>query len=89
MEEMKSEKQDLEAMIPVVVLPDEYRGKILFVLIIRGHFRNTRAEMIGIGLRDVRAGGRRFAMLGAYGSDTDMGASHESGRVTWTMLHRS
>jgi hypothetical protein len=67
---MESEKQDLEEMIPAVILPDGYRGKILLVLIIRGKcsmmalrsgdlwhreiLRNTRAEMIRIGLTDVR-----------------------------------
>jgi hypothetical protein len=70
MEKMESEKQDLEEMIPVVILPDGYRGKILLVLIVRGEssmvalrsgdlwhreiLRNTRAEMISIGLTDVR-----------------------------------
>lgn len=75
---MESEKQDLEEMIPAVILPDGYRGKILLVLIVRGEssmvalrsgdmwhreiLQNTRAEMINIGLRDVRV----EEMGGAY-----------------------
>ncbi|MBU0652398.1 MAG: hypothetical protein KKG96_05905, partial [Proteobacteria bacterium] len=62
MGKIESEKQNLEEMIPMVILPDGYRGKILLVLIIRGEtsmvalrsgdlwhreiLRNTRAEMI-------------------------------------------
>ena len=69
MKKMESRKRDLEAMIPAVILPDGYRGKILLVLIIRGKcsmvelrsgdlwhreiLSNTRAEMISIGLTDV------------------------------------
>ena len=75
---MKSGKRDLGTMIPAVILPDGYRGKILLVLISRGKcsmvalrsgdlwhreiLRNTRAEMIGIGLTDVRV----EEMGGAY-----------------------
>ena len=67
---MKSERQDLEAVIPAVILPDGYRGKILLVLITRGKcgmvalrsgdswhreiLRNTQAEITRIGLTDVR-----------------------------------
>jgi hypothetical protein len=67
---MESGKQDLEARIPTVVLPDGYKGKILLVLITheksrlvvlrsgdlwhREILRNTRAEMINIGVRDVQ-----------------------------------
>jgi len=70
MEKMESQKRDLEAMIPTVILSDGYRGKILLVLITRGNssmvalrsgdlwhreiLRNTRAEMIRIGLPDVQ-----------------------------------
>ena len=78
MEKMESEKQDLEAMIPAVILPDRYRGKILLVLITRRRsnmvalrsgdlwhreiLRTTRAEMIRIGLTDVQV----EEMGGAY-----------------------
>jgi hypothetical protein len=97
MEEMKSVRQDLEVMIPAVILPDGYRGKILLVLITRGKssmialrsgdlwhreiLRNTREEMIHIGLRNVRV----EEMGGAYlRFETDgpiriWGASHEFG----------
>jgi len=70
MGKMESETQILDGTIPVVILPDGYRGKILLVLIIRGEtrmvalrsgdlwhreiLRNTRAEMIRIGFTDVR-----------------------------------
>ncbi|MBU4370823.1 MAG: hypothetical protein KKH02_09600 [Proteobacteria bacterium] len=70
MGKIESEKQNLEEMIPIVILPDGYRGKILLVLIIRGEtsmvalrsgdlwhreiLRNTRAEMIRSGLTDVQ-----------------------------------
>lgn len=75
---MKSGKQDLETMIPAVILPDGYQGKILLVLITRGKcsmvalrsgdlwhreiLRNARVEMIRIGLTDVRVD----EMGGAY-----------------------
>jgi hypothetical protein len=65
---MEPGKQDLEAMIPTVILSDGYRGKILLVLITWGErstvalrsgdlwhreiLRNTRAEMTRIGLPD-------------------------------------
>ena len=91
MEKMQSEEQDLEAMIPAVILPDGYRGKILLVLITQGGrsimalrsgdlwhreiLRNTRAEMIRIGLRDVRVeemGGGVPTLRGGW-VDKDMG----------------
>jgi hypothetical protein len=78
MERMESGKQDLESIIPAVILPDGYRGKILLVLITRGETSmvalrsgdlwhreilwNTRAEMIRIGLTDVQV----EEMGGAY-----------------------
>jgi hypothetical protein len=68
--DMECEEQDLETMVPAVILPDGYRGKILLVLIARGAssmvalrsgdlwhreiLRNTRKEMAHIGLGDVR-----------------------------------
>lgn len=79
MKKRESGKQELAAMIPAVILPDGYRGKILLVLIIRGKssmvalrsgdlwhreiLRNTRAEMIRIGLTDVRVEQRGGAHL--------------------------
>jgi len=97
MEKMESQKRDLEAMIPTVILSDGYRGKILLVLITRGNssmvalrsgdlwhreiLRNTRAEMIRIGLPDVQV----EEMGGAYlrfetdGSIRIWGSSHEFG----------
>lgn len=60
----------LEERIPAVILPDGYRGKILLVLIAQGEnrmvvlrsgdlwhreiLRNTRAEMVRIGLKEVQ-----------------------------------
>lgn len=95
---MKSGKQALEAMVPAVILPDGYQGKILLVLITRGKcsmvalrsgdlwhreiLRNARAEMIRIGLMDVRVeqmGGAylRFEADGSiriWGRSDDFGA---------------
>ncbi len=78
MEKIESENQNLEGMIPAVILPDRYRGKILLVLIVRGErsmvalrsgdlwhreiLRNTRAEMIRSGLTDAQV----EEMGGAY-----------------------
>jgi len=73
-------------MIPAVILPDGYRGKILLVSIIRGKcsmvalrsgdlwhreiLRDTRAEMISIGLTDVQVEemGRAYLHFDADGS---------------------
>ena len=97
MEKMESEKQDLEAMIPAIILPDGYRGKILLVSIIRGKssmvalrsgdlwhreiLRNTRAEMVCIGLRDVRVKemGGAYLRFEADGSILIWGASDDFG----------
>ena len=97
MEKMKSGKQDLKAMIPAVILPDGYRGKILLVLITRGEcsmmalrsgdlwhreiLRNTRAEMIRIGLMDVQVEqmGGAFLRFEADGSIRIWGSSDEFG----------
>jgi hypothetical protein len=65
---MTSEKRRLEEMIPAVILPDGYRGKILLVLIAVGEeslvvlrsgdlwyreiLRNTEAEVFNLGLTD-------------------------------------
>lgn len=65
-----SEKRKLEEMIPAVILPDGYRGKILLVLIAVGEeslvvlrsgdlwhreiLRNTEAEVLRLGLTDAR-----------------------------------
>jgi hypothetical protein len=67
---MISEKFRLEEMIPAVVLPDGYRGKILLVLISVGEeslvalrsgdlwhreiLRNTQAEVSRLGLKDAQ-----------------------------------
>lgn len=67
---LPSEKRSLEEMIPAVILPDGYRGKILLVLISAGEesivvlrsadlwhreiLRNTRAEVCRPGLTDAR-----------------------------------
>lgn len=67
---MTSEKRSLEEKIPAVVLPSGYRGKILLVLITVGEeslvvlrsgdlwhreiFRNTKAEVCGLGLKDAQ-----------------------------------
>lgn len=67
---MRSEKRRLEEIIPAVVLPAGYRGKILLVLISRGEerlvvlrsgdlwhreiLRNTRAEVCRLGLKEAR-----------------------------------
>ena len=97
MEKMESQKRDLEAMIPTVILSDGYRGKILLVLITRGNssmvalrsgdlwhreiLRNTRAEMIRIGLRDARVEemGGAYLRFEADGSIRIWGSSHEFG----------
>ena len=94
---MESEKQDLGEMIPAVILPDGYRGKILLVLIIRGEtsmvalrsgdlwhreiLRNTRVEMMSIGLTDARVEEIGGAYLGfeADGSIRIWGGSDEFG----------
>jgi hypothetical protein len=94
---MESEKQDLKEMIPEVILPDGYRGKILLVLIIRGEtsmvalrsgdlwhreiLRNTRTEMISIGLTDVRVEemGGAYLRFEADGSIRIWGGSDEFG----------
>lgn len=73
-----SERRSLESMIPAVILPDGYRGKILLVLIVRGEssmvalrsgdlwhreiLKNTRAEMVRNGLPDAQV----EQMGGAY-----------------------
>jgi hypothetical protein len=65
-----SEKRSLEEMIPAVILPDGYRGKILLVLITAGEeslvvirsgdlwhreiLRNTEAEVRNLGLIDAQ-----------------------------------
>jgi hypothetical protein len=97
MEKMESEEQDLEAMVPAVILPDGYRGKILLVLIVRGKsnmvalrsgdlwhreiLRNTRAEMIGIGLTDVQVEqlGGAYLSFEADGSIRIWGTSDDFG----------
>jgi hypothetical protein len=65
-----SEKRKLEEMIPAVILPDGYRGKILLVLITMGEeslvvlrsgdlwhreiLRNTKSEVFNLGLTDAQ-----------------------------------
>lgn len=72
-------KQTLEAIVPAVILPDGYRGKILLVSIVLGRstmtalrsgdlwhrdiLRNTRTEMVRIGLADARVEQRGGAHL--------------------------
>jgi hypothetical protein len=67
---MTSEKRGLEEMIPAVILPAGYRGKILLVLVVVGEkslvvlrsgdlwhreiLRNTQAEVFGLGLKDAQ-----------------------------------
>jgi hypothetical protein len=67
---MTAEKRRLEEMIPAVILPDGYRGKILLVLIAVGEesvvvlrsgdlwhreiLRNTKAEVFNLGLTDAQ-----------------------------------
>jgi hypothetical protein len=67
---MTSEKRRLEEMIPAVILPDGYRGKILLILIAVGEeslvvlrsgdlwhreiLRNTEAEVFNLGLTDAQ-----------------------------------
>ena len=90
-------EQTLERLIPTVILPDGYRGKILLVLIIRGEtsmvalrsgdlwhreiLRNTRAEMMSIGLTDVRVEeiGGAYLRFEADGSIRIWGGSDEFG----------
>jgi hypothetical protein len=97
MEKMESEKQDLEAIIPAVIMPDGYRGKILLVLITRAKssmvalrsgdlwhreiLRNTRAEMIRIGLGDaqVEEMGGAYLRFEADGSIRIWGSSDQFG----------
>jgi hypothetical protein len=97
MKQMESEKQDMDKTIPTVILPDGYRGKILLVFISKGEssmvvlrsgdlwhreiLRNTRAEMIGIGFRDVRVEemGGAYLCFEADGSIRIWGGSDEFG----------
>ena len=97
MRKMESEKKDIEEMIPKVILTDGYRGKILLVLIIRGEnsmmalrsgdlwhreiLRNTQAEMVRIGLADVRVEemGGAYLCFEADGSIRIWGGSDDFG----------
>jgi len=94
---MESEKQGLEGMVPAVILPEGYRGKILLLSIVSGKdsmvalrsgdlwhreiLRNTRSEMVRIGLADaeVEELGGAHLRFEADGSIRIWGGSDEFG----------
>lgn len=94
---MGLEKQGLEELIPAVILPEGYRGKILLVSIFCGSrsmvalrsgdlwhreiLRNTRAEMVRMGLAEAQVEelGGAHLRFEADGSIRIWGGSDEYG----------